>query len=252
MPASIDITGIRYGKLVAIRRMPKIGSHTRWLFVCDCGSSKEIRLSHVIAGSIKSCGCIVKTRDGWSTTRIMRVWRGMHKRCTDPKDHRYSRYGGRGISVCEEWSSFDVFKDWAFANGFDESLEIDRKDNSSGYSPENCRFVSHVENTRNRDISRTIQINGNNIHINEAASQYGLTPSALISRIARGDDVERAIRPPRYNVFFGERLSLGAAEKKFGISQYTIAYRIRKGMTPDQAVSNPPQKGRIKDWAQQP
>lgn len=236
MTAKIDITGHRYGKLVAISKIEPSKRPT-WLFKCDCGSTKAIRKYHVTTGATSSCGCIVMTRNGWSGTRLMRVWKSMLRRCYNTKDHRYPRYGGRGISVCPAWMDFDAFKDWALKNGFSELLELDRRDNSSGYSPENCRFVTHKENTRNRDKSATIMIDGKKEHVCEIADRVGISASTIISRIARGDSSERAIRPPRGYIFQGERMSIPAASLKFGISQHIIYHRIKKGLTPDQAVS---------------
>jgi hypothetical protein len=74
----------------------------------------------------------------------------MRARCRIPTATYFRRYGGRGISVCAEWASFEAFRDWALASGYADDLEIDRRDNDGDYTPENCRWVTHVENSRNR------------------------------------------------------------------------------------------------------
>jgi len=78
----------------------------------------------------------------------------MKNRCNNANHPYYKAYGGRGIAICEEWSkSFLCFEKWALANGYEESLELDRRDNDKGYSPTNCRFVTHKENCNNRHNS---------------------------------------------------------------------------------------------------
>jgi hypothetical protein len=74
----------------------------------------------------------------------------MKKRCRDPKHRSYRWYGARGISYCPEWEDFGVFKSWAHANGYEVGLQLDRRENDKGYSPENCRWVTSLENNRNK------------------------------------------------------------------------------------------------------
>jgi hypothetical protein len=81
-------------------------------------------------------------------------WKHMVRRCCDPTSHGFSRYGGRGISVCEDWKAFTAFYQWATANGWQLHLQIDRKDNSKGYSPGNCHWVTSRQNNRNRDNNK--------------------------------------------------------------------------------------------------
>ncbi len=82
---------------------------------------------------------------------LYRRWHHMRSRCNNPKDKAFINYGGRGIIVCETWNtSYELFKDWALANGYQETLTIDRIDNSKGYYPENCRWVTSVAQARNR------------------------------------------------------------------------------------------------------
>jgi len=85
--------------------------------------------------------------------RLYRVFRDMHQRCSNTKNRRFHRYGGRGVRVCGAWSDYRVFKAWALANGYSQVLQIDRVDNDGGYCPENCRWVTQKENLKNRDLS---------------------------------------------------------------------------------------------------
>lgn len=137
------------------------------LFFCEyCQKQVEKRIDHGL--SVKSCGCVasklcLETKrkngqlHGQTKTRLYRIWAGMkHRCCPSAKGEARKIYYGRGILICEEWkNNFLSFKKWAEKNGYDEHLEIDRKDNNGPYSPENCRFVTRVVNSRNRNYSRT-------------------------------------------------------------------------------------------------
>ena len=111
-----------------------------------------------------SCGCVhqelsakSRTKHGEAGTRLYRTWASMKYRCLNSKDKGYLNYGGRGIMVCPEWvNDYIKFKNWALNNGYQEGLEIDRRDNNLGYSPENCRWVTKTEQNRNQ---RTTKLN---------------------------------------------------------------------------------------------
>ncbi len=137
------------------------------LFFCEyCEKKVEKRIDHGF--SSKSCGCVAsklcletKRSKGQilhnqTKTRLYRIWAGMKHRCKTLKGDCFKYYGGKGIFVCKEWSDdFFTFKKWAINNNYQENLEIDRKDNSGPYSPENCRFVTRLVNSRNRDCTKT-------------------------------------------------------------------------------------------------
>lgn len=89
-------------------------------------------------------------KHGLSGTRLYRIWCGMRQRCYDQNSPNYKNYGGRGITVCDEWQEFEPFAAWALMHGYSIDLQIDRIDNDKGYSPENCRFVTPLENNHNR------------------------------------------------------------------------------------------------------
>ncbi|MCE5262168.1 MAG: transposase family protein [Deltaproteobacteria bacterium] len=120
------------------------------LFLCDpCGAVIERKLC---AGkNANSCGCQQgpERKHGMSGTALYATWNHMRQRCENLNVSNYHRYGGRGISVCGEWSDFESFMSWALANGYEQGLEIDRINNDGDYEPDNCRFVKKVINTRN-------------------------------------------------------------------------------------------------------
>lgn len=154
----IDLTGQKFGRLTVVERVENKRRRSQWLCKCDCGNEVKVSSSGLRSGNTKSCSCLQKdlARDrlkthGMSSNRIYNIWYGVIYRCENSNFINFDKYGGRGITVCDNWKkSFDNFYDWAVENGYDDSLEIDREDNDGNYCPENCRFVTHSLNQVNR------------------------------------------------------------------------------------------------------
>ena len=182
MPNFKNLTGKKFGRLTVIGVSRKVESGNReryyWRCKCDCGNEKEVRTDCLTSGLVKSCGCLKKDQDKinltkyhkhkLSHTKLWDTYYGMKSRCYDKTDKRYSDYGGRGIEICPEWlENFENFVSWSLENGFDDNLQIDRIDNDSGYSPQNCRWVSIKENCRNRRSNVMIEYQGKMITLVE-------------------------------------------------------------------------------------
>ena len=119
------------------------------LFKCGYCKSEVIRNGYN-GRKQKSCGCASNDYGHkLSGTRIYRVWASMKDRCSNKNTSAFKNYGGRGITLCEEWKSFTLFNNWALSHGYKENLQIDRINNDGNYCPENCRFVTHAQNCRN-------------------------------------------------------------------------------------------------------
>lgn len=193
---SVDITGKKFGHLTAIRvnHISK-GRHEHWLFRCDCGKEKVISKYSVVSGKQTSCGC-QREKHGCCNERIYSIWHTMKQRCQNKNNTNYERYGWRGIKVCDEWESFEPFRDWAFSNGYNDTLTIDRIDNNGNYCPENCRWATRYEQDRNKRSSKFVQIGNETKCICDWAKHFCIGSNTVYDRIKRGWSIEKALTTP--------------------------------------------------------
>lgn len=155
---SIDITGQRFGHWTAISFVETRGKRREyWKFRCDCGKEKTVLKYNVTSGKSTNCGCMQyisrkgNIKHGKRHTRLYNIYCGMKERCYNQKSSNYSYYGGRGITICNEWNDdFMSFYNWAMVNGYDDGLSIDRIDVNGNYEPSNCRWVTMKEQSNNR------------------------------------------------------------------------------------------------------
>lgn len=151
---AIDLTGQRFGRVIAVAFKGTRNGRGYWECLCDCGKSKTFCTRELRAGDITSCGCERKeraTKHGLYYTREHRIWIGMKSRCSNAKMNNYKWYGGKGIKVCKEWSEdFKTFYEWAHENGYQDNLTIDRIDGNGDYEPKNCRWITIQEQQRNK------------------------------------------------------------------------------------------------------
>ena len=191
----IDLTGQRFGRLTVVRRYGTHLGKTTWLCRCDCGNICIAQSYLLRNGTKKSCGCLFrevssntardtnnrhgidarrhvvqnKSKHGEvkpyaSYSRLYHVWTSMRQRCSNPHAPNFASYGGRGISVCDEWlHDFKAFETWAFANGYDQDAPkgqctLDRIDVDGDYSPDNCRWADPITQRNNRRDSKRLEV----------------------------------------------------------------------------------------------
>lgn len=195
-----------FGRLSVVRELEP-AAKKRWAECrCECGNVKRIEIANLFNGQTRSCGCLVKEqvralslKHGEEGTRLYRVWSGMKARCEIPSGDSYRRYGGRGISVCPEWSaSYIKFRNWAMDAGYQDELQIDRIDNDGNYDPSNCRFVSPRKNANNRGNHVWLDAFGERKTMSDWArdSRCAVSYATLKTRIKRGFAAEVAIARP--------------------------------------------------------
>lgn len=190
-----DLLGQKFGKLTVIDYVESIRTNTGvlrhlWKCQCECGNEKITQDNLLITGKVTSCGCgkperMIKmhTKHGGAKRkneeRLYSIWRSMKRRCANKND---MNYGGRGISVCDEWQDYQTFKEWAYNNGYDDKADkgqctIDRINNDGNYEPSNCRWVDMVAQANNTRKSRYVDFQGRTMTIAEFSRVMNIKPT---------------------------------------------------------------------------
>ncbi len=189
-----DLTGQRFSRLIAMAYAHTLKGRAYWVCRCDCGGSHTVAAIHLKNGLIQSCGCLKRERTqarslkhGQAHTSTYGAWCSMKARCQQPQHKNYAAYGGRGITVCERWSqSFQAFLDDMGTRP--AGYTLDRRDNDKGYSPENCRWATRLEQTSNRRNTRFVILTGKRMPVSEAARITGLHAEAIWLKFTKGLD----------------------------------------------------------------
>lgn len=206
MSKVIDITGQKFGRLAVLGFDKKDDFRQyMWLCKCDCGNVVSVRGYSLRSGNTQSCGCLQKDTNlelrqthGMTKTRIYNTWKGMRQRCSSPSTSCYRYYGGRGITVCDEWQNFEPFYQWAISNGYANNLTIDRIDVNGNYEPSNCRWITLKEQQKNTRRNHLITFNGETKTLNEWAEQLGISHTTLLDRLNYPNwSIEEALTIPK-------------------------------------------------------
>lgn len=201
-----NIVGKKYG-ILEVKSFSHVKKrHTYWICECECGNTKVIRGDTL--NVVKSCGCLKKQQDKVnlianhrhkkSGTRLYTEWISMKDRCNNPNNKRYSRYGGRGIRICDSWNArFENFQEWAINNGYADDLTIDRIDVDGNYEPDNCRWVTRQ--VQNNNTSRTVKIthDGKTMSMMEWSKELNIPYHKLSYRHKKGIEGEEILNIPR-------------------------------------------------------
>lgn len=187
--SSKKMIGFRSGKLTVISR-----SNSKWNCVCDCGGKKVVSGYKLKTFHVKSCGCLIK-QSGRSFHPNYKSWSSMRGRCLDGNNMGFKNYGGRGISICERWSSFELFvKDMGVRPSKKHSLG--RINNDGNYEPSNCRWETAREQANNRRNNVTLTARGETKTIQQWCRHNGWEQSLIYYRLKRGWTEERACTQP--------------------------------------------------------
>lgn len=172
--------------------------------LCDCGLDKLVNVNILLNGDSKSCGCLTRRgnycrKHGASGTSLYIRWSGMIARCTYPSQRSWEHYGGKGITVCDEWRDFAAFQKWALTNGYDEALELDRMDNDGSYCPSNCRYVTSEQNARNKSTNVFVTAFGETKYLDDwfRDARTMVSMGSYYQRLKRGWSKQDALFTPR-------------------------------------------------------
>lgn len=195
-------TGDKFNMLTVIKYI----NSSNVLVKCDCGNENTARASRLISGRTKSCGCYRKTilhtvasTHGLSSHPLYTVWRSMKERCYNKNNPNYPRYGGRGITVCEEWrTSFKCFYDDTII-GYKKGLELDRTSNNGDYCKENFRWVTRKENANNKGNNKWFITGDDYLTMSQTADKFNVNYSKLKQLIRNGHEIMSAINKIKTN-----------------------------------------------------
>lgn len=189
-----DLTGKRFTRLVVtafVGRTPKYRKLV-WVAVCDCGEEVVVKSQELLRGDTKSCGCLAaestSQRNQTNARHSMRrspeyvSWASAKGRCFNVRDKDYPRYGGRGITMAQEWAN-DFAAFLAHMGRRPAGTTLERIDVDRGYMPGNCRWATPKEQARNRRNTTWVSLNGVTMDVCGWAEHFGVTPAAIVNRI---------------------------------------------------------------------
>lgn len=204
--------GNRYNFLEVVGITQTERGERRFICKCQCGNVKTMNTTQVVNGVIKSCGCMhdkLLSTHGLSNTRLYRILNGMKYRCYDEKSHAYDSYGGRGISICDEWldseNGLRNFIEWALTHGYSDDLSIDRIDVNGNYEPNNCRWADQFVQANNKrpksewkPRKKKFEIDGAKHTLQELCRMYDTSEPAIRYRMKTlGMTLEQALKTPK-------------------------------------------------------
>lgn len=198
------VPGTKYGRLLAGDDVPgRKPCEPRKVFcTCTCGNERIVVLSNLLNGHTQSCGCLIKENNRKRATHRGRelhpkewsVWKGIRKRCNNPNTIGYHLYGGKGVSICEQWEDFTTFLN--DMGPCPDGCSIDRIDSNGGYNPENCRWATRTQQSRNRVDTVMVEYEGEIVALADLADRYQLKPGTVWERYRKGWTVKAALETP--------------------------------------------------------
>lgn len=238
MPPLIPLEGKRFGRLIVFARdLSRPSRRTYWHCRCDCGRECSVAQGNLSRAHTESCGCLLKdvvTTHGLSNLKIYRTWAHMMERCYVSSHTDYANYGGRGITVCQQWH--DPQKFFFDMGDQPQNLSLDRINNDGPYSPDNCRWATPKEQQNNKRFNHQLTFKNETRTIAEWAELLQIPLARIYARVCRGWPIERILTEPRHLAqlkrqitFQGETLSIAQWANRLGFTEYALNARIRRG-----------------------
>ena len=232
-----DLTNHQFGKLTVTRNaantectISQLTEPTdKWLCQCTCGRTAVVSRKNLITGHTTSCGCSRYDKDkdienkissSFGEKRIRNIWQGIKARCYSKLHPKYQYYGGKGITLCQEWlDSFEAFKAWALSNGYADNLTIDRIEVSGNYCPDNCRWMTFKDQQSNKsnNIPTTTGLS-----LRAECERRGLNYNTIRMRLVEGDyTIEEVLNSKMSNKFYygGKSMEQWCVELDIGCSK---------------------------------
>jgi hypothetical protein len=209
---------------------------------CKCGNVLKLYANQVLSGMNKSCGCRHK-KHGMFGTRIYGIWAAMKARCDKSYTTFYDRYGGRGITYCEKWKTFEGFYE-DMKDGYSDDLTLDRIDVDGNYEKNNCRWANTKTQMNNTSTNHRIEYEGKVYTLSEFAEEKGLDYKLFSSRILRGYSVEKAMQPVMKEKieYKGETKYIVDFAKEYSLTYTQLKRRLMWGWDIERALTQPLRK----------
>lgn len=206
MSRLINLAGKKFARWLVIKRVDSEGNKSpHWLARCDCGIERKVRGNHLRSKASRSCGCFNREKasrlnfiHGMKGTETYACWKGMRGRCNTKSNSGFKNYGARGVRVCSRWKDFCLFLNDMGVRP--PGLTIERIDNEQGYSPENCRWASRLEQNQNTRTVRLLTHNGQTMSMSAWGRELMISRRTISNRISWGWSVERALTMPARSI----------------------------------------------------
>ncbi|AEY66352.1 hypothetical protein [Clostridium sp. BNL1100] len=247
MAKVIDLEGQKYGILTVVKGLGRGKKEYEWLCKCECGNETISKTSYLRSGHKTSCGCLrgrSNYKHGLSQSPLRNVHANMKKRCNNPKNKSFKNYGGRGITYCEKWETFEGFLD-DMLDDYKKGLTLDRIDVNGNYNKENCRWVDKKTQANNTTANRHITYKGETLTVSQTADKYGIDYELFRHRLKKGLAIDEALKPisavesVTYN---GETKTVAEWARLRGMTYYQLKKRLMRGWDIDRALTQPLRK----------
>ena len=252
----IDLTGQRFGRWIVLSEAPRKSGHRAWHCQCDCGTTRDV-VQHVLrSGESQSCGCYNREMTSQShykhghavppnCTHTYRIWQGMLGRCSNPNYPKWRNYGGKGITVCDRWRTFENFlADMGECPSDNHS--IDRICSNGNYEPANTRWSDRYQQANNKTNNVVLEFQGRRLTMAEWAKELDISYNAIQFRLQRGWNIEdtltvsvRKVPDEKILTCNGESHNVKEWCKKFGMPYSTLQNRLKRGWSIEESLSIP-------------